>query len=286
MALAQQLYEGVTIPGEGAVGLITYMRTDSLSISPVARRDARGYAADRWGDDYVPEKERVYRTRARGAQEAHEAIRPTAAARAPETLRNVLNRDQLRAYTLIWQRFMASQLADARYSTVAIEIDAHEGGELRGGFRANAQRLVFAGHLAALGIDATEESTAADRDAPDTVATLPELADGDALERRSVDGEQHFTEPPPRFTEASLVKLLEEEGHRAAQHLRLHRADRARPPPTSSAKAAHSCPRSSASPSTTSSSSTWTATSPCPSPASSKGSSTRSLPASASTAMS
>ena len=213
MALAQQLYEGVTIPGEGAVGLITYMRTDSLSISPVARRDARGYAAGRWGDEYVPAKERVYRSRARGAQEAHEAIRPTAAARAPETLRNVLNRDQLRAYTLIWQRFMASQLADARYATVAVDIDAREGGEQRGGFRANAQRLVFPGHLAALGIDATEESAATPAgDAPETVATLPELADGDPLERRSVDGEQHFTEPPPRFTEASLVKSLEEEG--------------------------------------------------------------------------
>ena len=214
MALAQQLYEGVSIPGEGAAGLITYMRTDSLSISPVARREARRYAADRWGEEYVPEKERVYRSRARGAQEAHEAIRPTSAFRTPERLRSVLNRDQLRAYTLIWQRFMASQLADARYATVAVEIAAREGGEPRAAFRANAQRLVFSGHLAALGIDATEESAARapNADAPETVAALPELADGDALERRSVDGEQHFTEPPPRFTEASLVKALEDEG--------------------------------------------------------------------------
>ncbi len=214
MALAQQLYEGVNIPGQGPVGLITYVRTDSLSISPVARREARGYAAGRWGDEYVPEKERVYRSRARGAQEAHEAIRPTSINRTPEALSSVLNRDQLRAYTLIWQRFMASQLADARYATVAVDIEAREGGELRGGFRANAQRLVFPGHLAALGIDATEERASAPRngDAPETVAALPELAEGDALERRSVDGEQHFTEPPPRFTEASLVKALEEEG--------------------------------------------------------------------------
>ena len=214
MALAQQLYEGVTIPGEGPVGLITYMRTDSLSISPVARREARGYAAGRWGDEYVPEKERVYRSRARGAQEAHEAIRPTSASRTPESLRDVLNRDQLRAYTLIWQRFMASQLADARYATVAVDIEARESGEVRGAFRANAQRLVFPGHLAALGIDATEERAASPSsdDAPETVDTLPELAEGDALERRSVDGEQHFTEPPPRFTEASLVKALEDEG--------------------------------------------------------------------------
>jgi len=214
MALAQQLYEGVTIPGQGPVGLITYMRTDSLSISPVARREARGYAKGRWGDEYVPEKERVYRSRARGAQEAHEAIRPTSINRTPESLSTVLNRDQLRAYTLIWQRFMASQLADARYATVAVEIEAREAGELRGGFRSNAQRLVFPGHLAALGIDATEERAAApsNGNAPETVAALPELAEGDALERRSVDGEQHFTEPPPRFTEASLVKALEEEG--------------------------------------------------------------------------
>ena len=215
MALAQQLYEGVTIPGEGAVGLITYMRTDSLSISPVARREARRFATGRWGEDHVPEKERVYRSRARGAQEAHEAIRPTSAFRTPDSLRDVLNRDQLRAYTLIWQRFMASQLADARYATVAVDIDAREAGELRGSFRSNAQRLIFAGHLAALGIDATEEQAAtsnADRDGPETVDALPELAEGDALDRRSVDGEQHFTEPPPRFTEASLVKALEEEG--------------------------------------------------------------------------
>ncbi len=216
MALAQQLYEGVNVPGEGPVGLITYMRTDSLSISPVARREARGYAASRWGDEYVPEKERTYRSRARGAQEAHEAIRPTSAARSPDQLRNVLNADQLRAYTLMWQRFMASQLADARYDTVTVDIEAHDAGSLAGKFRANAQRLVFHGHLAALGIDAIEERAAnpnsnADN-APETLAALPDLTEGQALERRSVDGEQHFTEPPPRFTEASLVKALEEEG--------------------------------------------------------------------------
>ncbi len=213
MALAQQLYEGVAIPGEESVGLITYMRTDSLSVSPVARREARAYAAGRWGAEFVPEKERVYRSRARGAQEAHEAIRPTSPERAPETLRDVLNRDQLRAYTLIWQRFMASQLADARYATVTVEVEAREGGELRGAFRASAQRLIFAGHLAALGIDPDEERAAEGAGtAAETVASLPALAAGDALERRSVDGEQHFTEPPPRFTEASLVKALEEEG--------------------------------------------------------------------------
>ncbi len=209
MAMAQQLYEGVTLPGEGPTGLITYMRTDSLSVSPVARREARAWAARRWGADFVPAKERVYRSRARGAQEAHEAIRPTSPARAPDTLRGVLDRDQLRAYTLIWERFMASQLADARYATVAVEIEAREGGELRGGFRASAQRLVFAGHLAAHGIHPDEEGAANDGE---TAGTIPAVAAGDALERRAVDGAQHFTEPPPRFTEATLVKALEEEG--------------------------------------------------------------------------
>ena len=214
MALAQQLYEGVELPGAGPTGLITYMRTDSLSVSPVARAEARSYATARWGADFVPEKERVYRTKARGAQEAHEAVRPTSPARTPDTLRGTLTADQLRAYTLIWQRFMASQLADARFATVAVDIEAHENAELRGNFRANAQQLVFAGHLAAMGIDATEEqaNTGADADAEETVDALPALAAGDALERRAVEGNQHFTEPPPRFTEASLVKALEEQG--------------------------------------------------------------------------
>ncbi len=210
MALAQQLYEGVTLPGEGPTGLITYMRTDSLSVSPVARREARAWAAQRWGAEFVPGKERLYRSRARGAQEAHEAIRPTSPARAPETLRNALNRDQLRAYALIWERFMASQMADARYATTAVEIEAREDGQPRGGFRASARRLVFAGHLAAHGIHPGEEG-AADGDG-ETAGTIPNVAAGDALERRAVDGAQHFTEPPPRFTEATLVKALEEEG--------------------------------------------------------------------------
>ena len=210
MALAQQLYEGIALPGQGPVGLITYMRTDSLNISPVARREAREFAEGRWGADHVPAKERVYRTRARGAQEAHEAIRPTSPSRTPESLRGVLNADQLRVYTLIWQRFIASQLEDARYATVAVDIDAREGGESRGTFRANARQLVFAGHLAVYGAATGEESESEDEE--EAVARLPELANGDTLERRSVDAEQHFTEPPPRYTEATLVRTLEERG--------------------------------------------------------------------------
>ena len=203
MGFAQELYEGIN----GQQGLITYMRTDSLNISPEARRVARQYIGGRWGSDHVPAKERVYRTNARGAQEAHEAIRPTDPSRAPETLRGTLNNDQMRVYTLIWQRFIASQMSDARYSTVSLEIEAREGTDLRGTFRAGAQQLIFAGHLAVYGADASD--TEPDEDAD---GTLPEMAEGDVLDRRSVDGRQHHTEPPPRFTEASLVKALEEQG--------------------------------------------------------------------------
>ena len=203
MGLAQELYEGIN----GQQGLITYMRTDSLNISPEARRNARQYISGRWGADHVPEKERVYRTNARGAQEAHEAIRPTDPSRAPETFRGTLNADQMRVYTLIWQRFIASQMSDARYTTVSMDIEAREGTTVRGTFRAAAQQLIFAGHLAVYGADASD--TEPDEDAD---GTLPEMTAGDTLDRRSIEGKQHHTEPPPRFTEASLVKALEEQG--------------------------------------------------------------------------
>ncbi|MGI8925704.1 MAG: type I DNA topoisomerase [Tepidiformaceae bacterium] len=208
MSVAQQLYEGVTVPGEGPVGLITYMRTDSLNVSPLARGAARGFIAGRWGKEYVPAKERVYRTRSKGAQEAHEAIRPTAPGRTPESLARVLDREQLRVYTLIWQRFVASQMADARFTTVTAEIEAKEGTAPRGTFRASAQHLVFAGHLAVYGADVNDR----EGEDEDAEAALPELNEGDALERRDVEGKQHFTEPPPRYTEATLVKALEEKG--------------------------------------------------------------------------
>ncbi len=210
MSLAQQLYEGVSVPGQGPVGLITYMRTDSLNVSPLARREARGYIERRWGDAFVPEKERVYRTRSRNAQEAHEAIRPTSPERTPESLGNVLDRDQLRTYTLVWQRFMASQMSDARYATMSVDIEAREAGELRGAFRSSASRLIFAGHRAVYGVDAHEEPTEEEEEGAQT--SLPELEQGEALDQRAIESKQHFTEPPARFTEASLVKALEEKG--------------------------------------------------------------------------
>ena len=204
MGIAQELYEGI----QGA-GLITYMRTDSLNIASEARHEARAWASRTYGSEYVPAREKVYATSTKGAQEAHEAIRPTSVARTPDSLRRVLSADQLRVYSLIWQRFMASQLADAQYDTVTVDIEAKEGATLHGAFRANARHLVFDGHLRVYGVSAEERNP---DDEDDSEVSLPELAEGEALERRNVDGRRHQTEPPPRYTEASLVKALEEDG--------------------------------------------------------------------------
>lgn len=207
MGIAQELYEGIG----GQAGLITYMRTDSFNISPIAWLQARDFAARTWGSEYIPAKERVYVTRSRGAQEAHEAIRPTNPSAMPESLRRTLNNDQLRVYTLIWQRFMASQMSDARYATVTVDIEAREGTAAHATFRASSSTLTFEGHLKVYGTDAGEQS-ADDEDEDGLQGSLPELAAGETLEQRSVDGRRHQTEPPPRYTEATLVKALEEEG--------------------------------------------------------------------------
>ena len=206
MGIAQELYEGVG----GQSGLITYMRTDSVNISPIARRQARGWISRQWGKDFIPENERVYATRSKGAQEAHEAIRPTDPSAMPEGLRRSLNADQFRVYQLIWQRFIASQMTDARYATVSVEIEAREGSTTSGTFKANASTLVFEGHLKAYGADVNDRQ--GDEDEDGVVAALPELAQGDILTRRGIEPKRHQTEPPPRYTEASLVRALEEEG--------------------------------------------------------------------------
>jgi len=207
MGIAQELYEGVG----GQAGLITYMRTDSVSISPIARRQARDWIANTWGKEFIPERERVYATRSKGAQEAHEAIRPTNPAATPESLRRSLSPEQFRVYQLIWQRFMASQMSDARYATMQVEIEARQDGTPTGTFRASASQLVFEGHLKAYGVDANDRQ-AEDEDEDGVVAALPDLAGGDDLAQRSVEGRRHQTEPPPRYTEASLVRALEEQG--------------------------------------------------------------------------
>jgi len=204
MSVAQELYEGVN----GMPGLITYMRTDSVAVSPVAQQQARAFIRETWGADFVPEKPRAYRTRARGAQEAHEAIRPTNPALRPEELRRSLSPEQLKVYDLIWRRFLASQMTDAVYKTVTVEIAATAEGAPGGTFRATASTLVFEGHLKVYGAEAAE----ADESGEQVVDALPELQAGEALERRRVEATRHETQPPPRYTEASLVRALEELG--------------------------------------------------------------------------
>ncbi|MBV9790012.1 MAG: type I DNA topoisomerase [Chloroflexi bacterium] len=211
MMVAQQLYEGVDVGNEGTVGLITYMRTDSLSVSQLAQNEARALIAKKYGEEYVPAKPNVYKTRTKGAQEAHEAIRPTGVQREPANLRTVLNRDQYRLYELIWKRFVASQMAAAIFDSTSVDIAA--GRRLSGSgtppylFRATGSVLKFPGFLAVynVGLDEGEEDE-------DKEAILPPLSEGELLRLIELLALQHWTQPPPRYTEASLVKELEKLG--------------------------------------------------------------------------
>lgn len=200
MRLAQELYEGIDLAGE-RVGLITYMRTDSTQVAPEAQEEARAYILERWGPDYVPERPRQYRSRAALAQEAHEAIRPTSTLRTPEEMRPYLGDRQAALYELIWQRFVASQMTPAVYDTIRVDITAAKDYI----FRANGQRLVFAGHLAVYGQDAEPEDDEAGQ-------MLPLMHKGEGLDLLGLFPEQHFTQPPPRYTEATLIKELESNG--------------------------------------------------------------------------
>ncbi|RME76240.1 MAG: type I DNA topoisomerase [Chloroflexi bacterium] len=211
MSVAQQLYEGIELDGEGTVGLITYMRTDSTSVSKQAQAEARQFITERFGPEMVPEKPPVYKTRSRNAQEAHEAIRPTSVWREPGKVKKYLSRDQYRLYTLIWQRFVASQMAQAVYDTVSVGIGAGMSplpdGSWPYRFQASGARLRFKGFLAVYEESADEDA------APDSEGDLlPDLSEGDLLQLLRLLPEQHFTQPPPRFTEATLVKALEEYG--------------------------------------------------------------------------
>ena len=199
MSVAQRLYEGVET-ADGQIGLITYMRTDSVALSGQALGEAREVIRARYGDRYTMPKGRVYRTKTRGAQEAHEAIRPTSFARDPDTLARTLGRDEARLYRLIWQRALASQMAAKELETTSVELadGAYE-------LRASATRTMFDG-FAAVYTEGTDDTT----DEPER--TLPPLREGDPTTVESIDARQHFTEPPPRFTEASLIKALEEHG--------------------------------------------------------------------------
>ncbi|MBN1221169.1 MAG: type I DNA topoisomerase [Anaerolineae bacterium] len=210
MQVAQQLYEGIELDGEGTAGLITYMRTDSANVSPQAQQEARGFIAERYGQEMLPPEPPVYTAKSKSAQEAHEAIRPTSVWREPERMKTYLSRDQQRLYTLIWQRFVASQMEYAVYDTISVAVAAGleppTDGPWAYRLRASGSRVRFKGFLTVY-----EESRDEDAE-PDTTegVILPELSEGEPIDLIRLLPEQHFTQPPPRYTEASLVKALEE----------------------------------------------------------------------------
>ena len=205
MRVAQKLYEGIALPDEDQVGLITYMRTDSVTLAAIAVTEIREVIAERYGAENVPDAPRTFKTKAKNAQEAHEAVRPTSAARTPDDLKSVLDEDQFKLYSLIWKRTMACQMVPAVFDTVAIEMAA--GPEDAGHrMRANGSVLVAPGFIAVY-----QESKDDSKD-DDNDRLLPEIEEGDTIKLDELRPEQHFTEPPPRFTEASLVKTLEEYG--------------------------------------------------------------------------
>ncbi len=201
MRTAQSLYEGVDIGGQ-TIGLITYMRTDSVNLANEAVAEIREYIGDNFAAEYLPAKQPVYKSKAKNAQEAHEAIRPTSILRTPDSLRDHLNIDQMRLYEMIWKRTLASQMSPARFDTVSVDIRLCSDDTL---FRASGQTLVFPGFI---GVYMEDVDDAEEEDS----AKLPPLVEGDVLPVDKLYGEQHFTQPPPRFSEASLVKALEEYG--------------------------------------------------------------------------
>jgi DNA topoisomerase I len=207
MALAQQLYEGIDVGEGGTVGLITYMRTDSTNVSVQAQNEARQFIIQRYEDKFVPTEPPFYKTKSRGAQEAHEAIRPTSVMRQPVAIKQFLNRDQFRLYQLIWQRFVASQMSPAVYDTLSVEI-AGKTGEHEYLLRASGSTLRFQGFLAVYE-EARDEDLAPEEEDSRIPANLEE---GQVQELLRLIPEQHFTQPPPRYTEASLVRALEENG--------------------------------------------------------------------------
>lgn len=201
MSVAQQLYEGLDIGSEGAVGLITYMRTDSTRVSEVAQREARSYIEARYGTSYVPESARQYAAKG-NAQDAHEAIRPTSVLREPDSLQPYLTKDQYRLYKLIWERFVASQMSQAVLDTTTVDVSA-----AGAWFRATGSVIKFPGFMALY----TEGSDDAPSD-DEQGKILPPVEQGEALPAPDLHPEQHFTQPPPRYSESSLVKAMEELG--------------------------------------------------------------------------
>ena len=193
MRIAQQLYEGVDIEGEGTVGLVSYIRTDSVRISDEAYEQAKEVVSKRYGEEYLREKKQ-YKTDS-SAQDAHEAIRPTVAQRYPDSIKESLSRDQYKLYKLIWERFMASQMMPAKYATVSADIDANDYI-----FRATGSTLMFDGYLAVY--KKNEEL--------DDEKAMPEIQENDTVVPVTIEGNQHFTQPPARYSEALLIKTLDD----------------------------------------------------------------------------
>lgn len=202
MSVAQQLYEGIDIGGE-AVGLITYMRTDSVNLAEDALNEIRAFIADKYGKDNVPPEVRIFKTKAKNAQEAHEAIRPTSVLHEPEQIKSYLSKDQNRLYALIWKRTVACQMIHATLDTVSVDLTAGQ----EHIFRANGSTLVTPGFMAVY-----QEGTDDAKKTDDDEKMLPPLEEGKDVKLLKIKPDQHFTEPPPRYSEASLVKSLEEHG--------------------------------------------------------------------------
>jgi len=202
MQTAQRLYEGIDI-GEGAVGLISYMRTDSVMLANEALDEIRAFIAERYGKENMPDEPRVFKTKSKNAQEAHEAIRPTSAMRTPESIKSHLTPEQFKLYSLIWKRTIACQMIHATIDTVAVDLGAGEGNT----FRANGSVITTPGFIAVYqeGIDDAKKTDTDEK-------ILPPLEEGEKVKVESIEGLQHFTEPPPRYSEASIIKALEEHG--------------------------------------------------------------------------
>lgn len=199
---AQALYEGVDVPGEGKVALITYIRTDSTRVSADAQNEAREFVANKYGAEYVPAKPNIYATK-KGAQDAHEAIRPITISRTPDSLKDSLNKYHYKLYKLIYERFLASQMSDATYNSLSVDITAG-----RYGFKVTGKTPLFAGYTAVYNMYVDENKEGEE----ESTARLPELSEGEVLAFKEYKYEQKFTKPPARYTEASLVKTMEEKG--------------------------------------------------------------------------
>jgi DNA topoisomerase-1 len=208
MQIAQQLYEGLPLGNDEPEGLITYMRTDSTNVAASALAEANAHIKAKFGEEYAPKEPRVYTRKVKGAQEAHEAIRPTSIARDPQSIRRHLNSEQFRLYDLIWKRMVASQMNDAIFDSTTVEIIGNSRkSSTQYVFRARGSILKFAG-FRILYMEGTDDSSGDD----ENDVQLPELAKDDGLDCLKINSDQHFTQPPPRYNEASLIKALEELG--------------------------------------------------------------------------